>query len=140
MFKAAEAARKQRCELAALEVFEAGKTWSEADGDVCEAIDFLEYYGREMIRLGTPRRMGRAPGEASYLFYEPRGVATVIAPWNLPLAISMGMVSAAIVTGNAVIYKPSSDTPITGYMVSKLFQEAGLPSGVLNYLLARTWR
>ena len=134
LFKAAEAARKQRCELAALEVFEAGKTWSEADGDVCEAIDFLEYYGREMIRLGTPRRMGRAPGEASYLFYEPRGVATVIAPWNFPLAISMGMVSAAIVTGNAVIYKPSSDTPITGYMVSKLFQEAGLPSGVLNYL------
>ena len=134
LFKAAEAARKQRYELAALEVFEAGKTWSEADGDVCEAIDFLEYYGREMIRLGTPRRMGRAPGEASYLFYEPRGVATVIAPWNFPLAISMGMVSAAIVTGNAVIYKPSSDTPITGYMVSKLFQEAGLPPGVLNYL------
>ena len=134
LFKAAEAARKQRYELAALEVFEAGKTWSEADGDVCETIDFLEYYGREMIRLGTPRRMGRAPGEASYLFYEPRGVATVIAPWNFPLAISMGMVSAAIVTGNAVIYKPSSDTPITGYMVSKLFQEAGLPPGVLNYL------
>ena len=134
LFKAAEAARKQRYELAALEVFEAGKTWSEADADVCEAIDFLEYYGREMIGLGAPRRMGRAPGEASYLFYEPRGVAAVIAPWNFPLAISMGMVSAAIVTGNAVIYKPSSDTPITGYMVSKLFQEAGLPSGVLNYL------
>ena len=134
LFNAAEAARKQRYELAALEVFEAGKTWDEADGDVCEAIDFLEYYGREMIRLGTPRRMGRAPGEASYLFYEPRGVAAVIAPWNFPLAISMGMVSAAIVTGNAVVYKPSSDTPITGYMVSKLFQEAGLPPGVLNYL------
>ena len=134
LFKAAEAARKQRYELAALEVLEAGKTWSEADADVCEAIDFLEYYGREMIRLGTPRRMGRAPGEASYLFYEPHGVAAVIAPWNFPLAISMGMVSAAIVTGNAVVYKPSSDTPITGYMVSKLFQEAGLPPGVLNFL------
>ena len=83
--------------------------------------------------------MVRAPGEASHLFYEPRGVATVIAPWNFPLAISMGMVSAAIVTGNAVIYKPSSDTPITGYMVSKLFQEAGLPAR-RSELLARTWR
>ena len=134
LFQAAEAARRQRYELAALQVFEAGKTWSEADGDVCEAIDFLEYYGREMIRLGVPRRMGRAPGEMSFLFYEPRGVTAVIAPWNFPLAISMGMTSAALVTGNTVVYKPSSETPVTGYMVSKLFQEAGLPPGVLNFV------
>jgi RHH-type proline utilization regulon transcriptional repressor/proline dehydrogenase/delta 1-pyrroline-5-carboxylate dehydrogenase len=134
LFRAARAARKRRYELAALEVFEAGKSWSEADADVCEAIDFLEYYGREMIQLGRPRRMGHAPGEISQLFYDPRGVTAVIAPWNFPLAISMGMVSAAIVTGNTVIYKPSSATPVTGYMVSRLFQEVGLPTGVLNYL------
>ena len=134
LFEAAKAARRRRRELAALEVFEAGKSWDEADADVCEAIDFLEYYGREMIRLARPRRMGNTPGEVSHLFYEPRGVAAVIAPWNFPLAISMGMTSAAIVTGNTVIYKPSSESPITGYAVSELFEEAGLPSGVLNFL------
>jgi len=134
LFKAAEIAREQRYELAALQVFEAGKNWSEADGDVCEAIDFLEYYGREMLRLGVPREMGDVPGEESFLFYEPRGVVSVIAPWNFPLAISMGMTSAALVTGNTVVYKPASDTPIVGSMVYRLFEQAGLPAGVLNYL------
>ena len=134
LFKAAEAARRRRYELAALEVFEVGKTWNEADGDVCEAIDFLEYYGREMIRLARPQRMGEAPGEDSRLFYEPRGVAAVIAPWNFPLAISTGMVSAAIVSGNTVVYKPSSESPVIGYMLYDLFREAGLPGGVLNYV------
>ena len=134
LFKAAEAARRRRYDLAALEVFEVGKTWNEADGDVCEAIDFLEYYGREMIRLGRPQRMGDVPGEDSRLFYEPRGVAAVIAPWNFPLAISTGMVSAAIVAGNTVVYKPSSESPAIGYMLYDLFREAGLPDGVLNYV------
>ncbi len=134
LFKAAEAARRRRYDLAALEVFEVGKTWNEADGDVCEAIDFLEYYGREMVRLGRPQRMGDAPGEDSRLFYEPRGVAAVIAPWNFPLAISTGMVSAAIVSGNTVVYKPSSEAPVIGYMLYDLFREAGLPDGVLNYV------
>ena len=134
LFKAAEIAREKRYELAALQVFEAGKNWSEADGDVCEAIDFLEYYGREVLRLGVPRKMGDAPGEDSVLFYEPRGVVSVIAPWNFPLAISMGMVSAALVSGNTVVYKPASDTPVVGSMVYRLFEEAGLPAGVLNYL------
>ncbi len=134
LFKAAKIAREKRYELAALQVFEAGKNWSEADGDVCEAIDFLEYYGREMLRLGIPREMGDAPGEESLLSYEPRGVVSVIAPWNFPLAISMGMVSAALVTGNTVVYKPASDTPITGSMVYRIFEQAGLPAGVLNYL------
>ena len=134
LFKAAEIAKRRRYELAALEVLEVGKTWSEADADVCEAIDFLEYYGREMIRLSRPQVMGSAPGEDSRLFYEPRGVAAVIAPWNFPLAISTGMVSAAIVTGNTVVYKPSSESPVIGYMLYKLFDEVGLPNGVLNYV------
>jgi len=134
LFRAAAAARKRRDALAALQVYEVGKTWSEADADVCEAIDFLEYYGREMIRLAVPRAMGRAPGERSHLFYEPRGVAAVIGPWNFPLAISVGMTAAALVTGNTVVYKPSSNSCVTGSMVYTLFQEAGLPPGVLQFL------
>ncbi len=134
LFKAAASARKLRFELAALQVIEVGKSWGEADADVCEAIDFLEYYGREMIRLGSPIRMGRYPGEISHLFYQPRGVCAVIAPWNFPMAISTGMASAAIVTGNTVVYKPASQSPVVGYMVHRIFEEAKLPAGVLNYL------
>ncbi len=134
LFRAAGEARRMRLELAALQVFEVGKSWSDADGDVCEAIDFLEYYAREAIRLGTPRRMGNAPGETSVLFYEPRGVGAVIAPWNFPLAISMGMVSAAIAAGNTVVYKPSSQSAATGSMIQKIFEAVMLPPGVLNTL------
>ncbi len=134
LFRAAAVARKRRMELAALQVLEVGKNWSEADADVTEAIDFLEYYGREMIRLAKVRRMGRAPGELSQMFYEPRGAGSVIAPWNFPFAISVGMTSAAIVTGNTVVYKPASQSPVTGAEVYKIFAEAGLPAGVLNYL------
>ena len=134
LFETASQARRLRYELAALQVCEVGKAWREADADVCEAIDFLEYYGREMLRLGPPRRMGHAPGEASHLVYEPKGVAVVIAPWNFPLAISMGMTAAAIVTGNTVVYKPASQSPAIGAQVYELFREAKLPSGVLNFL------
>ena len=134
LFQAAVHARRLRDELAALQVLEVGKSWSEADADVCEAIDFLEYYGREMLRLGPPRSMGHIPGELSHLIYEPRGVCAVIAPWNFPLAISMGMTSAAIVTGNTVIYKPASQSPVTGSMVFEIFKQADLPPGVLNFL------
>lgn len=134
LFRAAAAARSMRREMAAIQVYEVGKTWSEADADVCEAIDFLEYYGREMIRLSIPRLMGSVPGENSRLFYEPRGVAAVIAPWNFPLAISMGMTSAALVTGNTVIYKPSSLSCVTGSMIDRLFSMIDLPPGVLNFL------
>ena len=132
--RAAEEARKQRYELAALQVLEAGKAWEEADGDVCEAIDFFEYYAHEMIRLGEPRRMGNAPGEDSRLVYEPRGVAAVIAPWNFPLAISAGMTSAAIVTGNTVVYKPASETAAIAAGLVEIFERAGLPKGVFNML------
>jgi RHH-type proline utilization regulon transcriptional repressor/proline dehydrogenase/delta 1-pyrroline-5-carboxylate dehydrogenase len=134
LFRAAASARLKRCELAALQVLEVGKSWSEADADVCEAIDYLEYYGREMLRLGRPRSMGLLPGETSLLLYEPRGVAVIIAPWNFPLAISTGMSSAALVTGNTVVYKPASQSPVTGYMLNGIFEEAGLPRGVFNFL------
>ncbi len=130
---AAAAAREARDELAALEVLEAGKAWEEADSDVCEAIDHLEYYSRQMARLGRGVELGVA-GEPSRLVYEPRGVAAVIAPWNFPLAISLGMVSAALVAGNTVVYKPSSLTPVLGSMVRRLL--SGLPPGVLNFLPA----
>ncbi len=134
LFRAAEAAKKRRAYLAALQVLEVGKNWSEADADVAEAIDFLEYYGREMIRLAPRRRMGRAPGELSQMFYEPRGAGVVIAPWNFPFAISVGMTAAAIVTGNTVVYKPASQSPMVGAAMYEVFAEAGLPAGVLNFL------
>ncbi|MEW5723461.1 MAG: proline dehydrogenase family protein, partial [Thermodesulfobacteriota bacterium] len=111
-----------------------GKTWTEADADVTEAIDFLDYYAREMIRLGKPRRLISPPGETNLYFYQPKGLAAVIAPWNFPLAISMGMVSAALVAGNCVLYKPASLTSAVGAGVAELFHEAGLPPGVLAYL------
>jgi RHH-type proline utilization regulon transcriptional repressor/proline dehydrogenase/delta 1-pyrroline-5-carboxylate dehydrogenase len=132
--KAAAVARKMRYDLAALQVYEVGKAWSEADADVCEAIDFLEYYSREMERFSRPRPLMPIAGETSHLHYEPCGVCVVIAPWNFPLAISTGMTSAALVTGNTVVYKPSSNSVVTGSMLYTLFEEAGIPKGVLNFL------
>jgi len=134
LFHTAAAARKMRDELAAIQVYEVGKTWDEADAEVCEGIDFLEYYAREMLRLAAPLRVGKVHGEESVLFYEPRGVAAVIAPWNFPFAISMGMISAALVTGNTVVYKPSSNSCVTGSMIYSLFSKAGLPREVLHFL------
>jgi RHH-type proline utilization regulon transcriptional repressor/proline dehydrogenase/delta 1-pyrroline-5-carboxylate dehydrogenase len=134
LFKAAASARCKRYELAALQVLEVGKAWSEADADVCEAIDYLEYYGRQMLRYSSRGAMGPIAGETSDLLYEPRGVTVVIAPWNFPLAISTGMSSAAIVTGNTVVYKPASQSPVTGYMLAAVFEEAGLPPGVFNFV------
>jgi len=134
LFRSAAEARQRRDELAAIQVYEVGKTWDEADADVCEGIDFLEYYAREMLRLAVPQRLGKMPGEESVLFYEPRGVAVVIAPWNFPFAISMGMISAALVTGNTVVYKPSSNSCVTGTTIHSLFSKAGLPREVLHFL------
>jgi RHH-type proline utilization regulon transcriptional repressor/proline dehydrogenase/delta 1-pyrroline-5-carboxylate dehydrogenase len=134
LFRAAAVARRKRLQLAALQVFEVGKSWSEADADVCEAIDYLEYYGRQMLRYDRPMIMGQVAGETSHLLYEPRGVAVVIAPWNFPLAISTGMSSAALVTGNTVVYKPASQSPVTGYMLARIFEEAGFPEGIFNFV------
>ncbi len=134
LFSAAAEVRKRRFELAALEVYEVGKTWKDADGDVVEAIDYLEFYGREMMRLGEPMRLGNYPGETNAYFYEPRGVCVVISPWNFPLAISTGMAAAALVSGNCVIFKPSGFSPVTGWRLIEAFRDSGLPSGVLQYL------
>ena len=137
LFKAAAIARTRRLELAAWEVLDVGKNWAEADGDVCEAIDFLEYYGREMIRLGKPAKMGNVPGEDNSYFYQPRGVGLVVAPWNFPLAISVGMTAASLVAGNAVLYKPSSQSLMIGWLAYEIFKEAGIPDGVLNFIPGR---
>ncbi len=132
--KAADLLRRRRFELAALEVFEAGKGWRDADADVAEAIDFLEYYRRQMRRLAEPIRLGTLPGELNHLVYRPRGVVAVLSPWNFPLAIPTGMVAAALVTGNAVVFKPSERSPVTGHALVAAFREAGLPEGVLQFL------
>ena len=111
LFRAAAWMRDRRDELAALEVFEAGKPWAQADADVCEAIDFCEYYGREMLRLDAGGAVQSPPGEANRSRYQGKGVGVVIAPWNFPLAIPTGMTVAALVTGNPVVLKPAEQTP-----------------------------
>ncbi len=134
LFRAAELMRAASVELSALMTLEAGKPWREADGDVDEAVDFLEYYGREMLRLGTPRRMGNVPGEHNVYFYQPRGVALVIAPWNFPLAILTGMTSAALVAGNPVIVKPAGPTPVIAARMVSILEAAGAPPGTVSFL------
>src|SRR2546423_7079240 len=125
---------RRRFELSALEVFEVGKPWAEADGDIREAIDFLLFYAQQMRIRGLPRLTQHVPGEESYRHYWPRGVALVIAPWNFPMAILTGMVSAALVTGNTVIMKPAEQSAVCGAMLMEMFEEAGVPPGVLNFL------
>jgi len=135
--KGAELARSRIFELAAWQVLEIGKQWDQAYADVAEAIDFLEYYAGQMIVLGEERRLGHAPGEENRYFYEPKGVAAVISPWNFPLAIGTGMVSAALGAGNTVVFKPSGLTPVVGWLLVELLREAGLPAGVLNFVPGR---
>jgi 1-pyrroline-5-carboxylate dehydrogenase len=115
-------------------VYEVGKTWPEADADVAEAIDFTEYYARAMERLMAPQPLTPVPGEINHLRYIPLGVGIVIPPWNFPLAILVGMTMAAIVTGNTVVMKPSSDAPAIAYKFFEALEEAGMPPGVVNYL------
>jgi RHH-type proline utilization regulon transcriptional repressor/proline dehydrogenase/delta 1-pyrroline-5-carboxylate dehydrogenase len=134
LFRAAEWMRARRHELAALEVFEAGKPWRDADADVCEAIDFCEYYGREAIRLDAGGAVQSPPGEHNGLRYEPRGIGVVISPWNFPLAIPAGMVAAALVTGNAVLFKPAEQTPAVASRLVDALLAGGLPAGVLAFL------
>jgi len=134
LFRAAQLMRKRKLELSAWEVYEVGKSWPEADGDVAEAIDFLEFYGREMIRYAQPQPLVRIPTEENELVYIPLGVGIVIPPWNFPLAILVGMTSASIVTGNTVVLKPSSDSPTIGAKFMEILDEVGLPPGVVNFL------
>jgi len=132
--RAADILERRRYELSAVEVFEVGKPWSEADADIREAIDFCRFYAQQMRRLGHPKLTQQVPGEESYHHYWPRGVAFVIAPWNFPIAILCGMASAGVVAGNAVIMKPSEQSIVCGAMLMQMFEEAGVPPGVLNFL------
>ncbi|HOM73064.1 MAG TPA: bifunctional proline dehydrogenase/L-glutamate gamma-semialdehyde dehydrogenase, partial [Armatimonadota bacterium] len=134
LLKAADIMEAERDELSALQVYEVGKNWREADADVCETIDYLRYYAKEMIRLSKPRRMGPVAGETNDYFYQPKGVAVIIPPWNFPMAICAGMSTAAIVTGNTVVLKPASQSPIVAAKFVEILNRAGLPAGVLNFL------
>jgi RHH-type proline utilization regulon transcriptional repressor/proline dehydrogenase/delta 1-pyrroline-5-carboxylate dehydrogenase len=126
--------REHRLEVAALELRECAKPWPEADADVCEAIDFLEYYARGAIELQAGSQLLQMPGERNTLNYRPRGVVAVIAPWNFPVAIPCGMVAAGLATGNAVVLKPAEQAPGCAYVLVRALREAGVPAGALALL------
>jgi 1-pyrroline-5-carboxylate dehydrogenase len=126
--------RKRKHEFSAMMVLEESKSWPEADGDTAEAIDFCEFYAREMERLAQPQPLTSYPGEKNELQFLPMGVCAVIPPWNFPLAILAGMTTAALVTGNTVALKPSSDSPAIATMFYEAAVVAGVPPGVLNFL------
>jgi 1-pyrroline-5-carboxylate dehydrogenase len=134
LVKAAALMRRRIYELSAWMCFEVSKSWIEAYADVCETIDFLDFYGREMMRLGGAQPVTPYAGEENEVRYIPLGVGGVIPPWNFPLAICAGMTSAAIVTGNTVVLKPASSSPIIAAKFVDILYEAGLPPGVLNFL------
>ncbi len=134
LFRAAEAIRRRRDDFNALLVLEVGKTWGEADGDTAEAIDFLEFYAREAIRFAQAPPLTPVPGEENRLSYIPLGVGIVIPPWNFAFAIMAGMTTAALVAGNTVVLKPSSDSPVIAAAFVALLVEMGLPPGVVNFV------
>jgi RHH-type proline utilization regulon transcriptional repressor/proline dehydrogenase/delta 1-pyrroline-5-carboxylate dehydrogenase len=126
--------RDRRLELAALEVRECAKPWPEADADVCEAIDFLEYYARGAVELGRGRPLLQVPGERNELHYVPRGVVAVISPWNFPLAIACGMTSAALAAGNAVVLKPAEQSPAMAHQLVEALRAGGVPADAISLL------
>jgi 1-pyrroline-5-carboxylate dehydrogenase len=134
LIRAAELMRRRRHELNATLVLEVGKTWTEADADTAEAIDFCAFYAQEILRYAQEQPLTPVTGERNRLTYQPLGVGIVISPWNFPCAILTGMATAAIVTGNTVVLKPSSLAPVIGFRVVEILEEAGLPKGVLNFL------
>ena len=134
LLRAAAILRRRKMEFDAWLVHEAGKTWIEAEADVSEAIDFCEFYAREMLRLAAPPPLHQMPGEKDELVYLPLGVGIVIAPWNFPLAILAGMATAALVAGNTVVVKPSSDTPTVAARFAEVLIEAGFPARSFSLL------
>lgn len=134
LFKAAEIIRRRHFEFTALLGKEAGKPWKEADVEVAEAIDFLEYYGRQNLTLKDGKHVESRPGEYNQFDYIPLGVGFVISPWNFSFAIMAGTTVAAMVTGNTVLLKPSSRTPVVAYKFMEVLEEAGMPKGVVNYI------
>nr|WP_192894222.1 L-glutamate gamma-semialdehyde dehydrogenase [Lysinibacillus composti] len=134
LFKAAAIIRRRKHEFSALLTKEAGKPWNEADADTAEAIDFLEYYGRQMLELKDGRKVESRPNEFNRYDYIPLGIGVIISPWNFPFAIMAGTTVAAVVTGNTVLLKPASTTPVIAYKFIEVLEEAGLPAGVVNYV------
>jgi 1-pyrroline-5-carboxylate dehydrogenase len=130
---AAQIVRQRKFEFCAWLTYEVGKNWAEADADVAETIDFLEFYAREALRLAEAKPPIQYPGERNELLYIPLGVGAVIPPWNFPFAIMAGMTAASIVTGNTVILKPSSDSPTIAAKFIEVLEEAGMPGGVVNF-------
>ncbi len=130
---AAELIRERKFDFCAWLTYEVGKNWAEADADVGETVDFLEFYAREALRLAGATTPIQYPGERNELLYIPLGAGAVISPWNFPFAIMAGMTSAAIVTGNTVVMKPSSDSPTIAARFMEVLEEAGLPPGVVNF-------
>jgi RHH-type proline utilization regulon transcriptional repressor/proline dehydrogenase/delta 1-pyrroline-5-carboxylate dehydrogenase len=134
LVRAAGELRSRRYELAALEVLECAKPWAEADADVAEAIDFLEFYARGAMALEQATALPQMPGERNILYHRPRGVVGVIAPWNFPLAIATGMTAAALATGNAACLKPAEQSPACALALYEALAASGLPAGVLAFL------
>ena len=135
LFDAADVMRRRRLELAAWMVWEVGKSWPEADADVAEAIDFCDYYARLMMHYAyDPYPLAEYPPEENEVFYLPLGVGAIIPPWNFPLAITTGMTTAAIVTGNTAVLKPATEAMTIGSKLVEVMDEVGLPAGVLNFV------
>ncbi|HBE27695.1 MAG TPA: L-glutamate gamma-semialdehyde dehydrogenase, partial [Ktedonobacter sp.] len=134
LFAAADLMRQRRFHFNAWMIYEVGKSWAEADGDTAEAIDFMEYYAHEMIRLAEGQPLTQIEGEDNELVYVPLGVGAVIPPWNFPCAIMVGMTSAAFVTGNTAVLKPASTSPAIAAQFMNVLEEVGLPAGVVNFL------
>jgi RHH-type transcriptional regulator, proline utilization regulon repressor / proline dehydrogenase / delta 1-pyrroline-5-carboxylate dehydrogenase len=132
LVRAADHLRGRRTAAAALQVRECAKPWSEADADVCEAIDFLEYYAREAVRLDAGPELLQVPGERNTMRYAPRGVVAVVSPWNFPLAIPCGMVAAGLATGNAVVLKPAEQSPASGALLVAALLAGGVPEGAIS--------
>lgn len=134
-FKMAALLRRDRLELASWMVFELDKAWDEADGEIAEAIDMMEWNGRQVLKLAQPvEELAALPDEANTFHYLPLGVGAIIPPWNFPCAIFTNMTMAPVVAGNTVVVKPASNTPIIGYKLIELMEEAGVPPGVVNFL------
>src|SRR5579884_1800747 len=127
LVRAADIIRRRKFEFDAWLVYEAGKTWPEAEADVCEAIDFCEYYARQMLKYASPAPVLQLPGERDEMVYLPLGAGVIIPPWNFPLAILTGMSVAALVTGNTIVIKPSSETPTIAQKLAEVLLEAGFP-------------
>jgi predicted delta-1-pyrroline-5-carboxylate dehydrogenase group 2 len=134
LIRAAAWLRERRLEIAALEVRECAKPWPEADADVCEAIDFLEYYARGAVDLAQGAPLLQMPGERNEMTYSARGVVAVVSPWNFPVAIALGMTAAGLATGNAVILKPAEQSPGCALVLMRALREAGVPPSALALL------